>query len=241
MFTFGSLFAGIGGFDLGFERAGMTCAWQVEIDDYANRVLEKHWPDVRRWRDVRTFPPEPTNEWKVDVICGGFPGKTPEDFRENQRPIILAMFEAQMNEIDIRRSGREFKFTPMAVKGIDLYGKVDMGEGRTMMVVAYCDNWPWTGWRSVTRGKRWAESTDGMKWSDGDPVDFGETSSALKNEADVISKAADFLADVCLLMIAMFFFIAILGALSLVTIHVVHDVSTALGDLLQEWCTRWSQ
>jgi DNA (cytosine-5)-methyltransferase 1 len=70
---FGSLFAGIGGFDLGFERAGMTCAWQVEIDDYANRVLEKHWPDVRRWRDVRTFPPEPTDEWKVDVICGGFP------------------------------------------------------------------------------------------------------------------------------------------------------------------------
>jgi DNA (cytosine-5)-methyltransferase 1 len=50
---FGSLFAGIGGFDLGFERAGMECAWQVEIDDYCNRVLEKHWPDVRRYRDVK--------------------------------------------------------------------------------------------------------------------------------------------------------------------------------------------
>jgi DNA (cytosine-5)-methyltransferase 1 len=71
--TFGSLFAGIGGFDLGFERAGMTCEWQVEIDDYANRVLEKHWPNVRRWRDVRTFPPKPVEQWKVDVICGGFP------------------------------------------------------------------------------------------------------------------------------------------------------------------------
>lgn len=69
--TFGSLFAGIGGFDLGLERAGMTCSWQVEIDPYARRVLEKHWPDVRRWDDVRTFPPG--GDWGVDLICGGFP------------------------------------------------------------------------------------------------------------------------------------------------------------------------
>jgi len=69
--TFGSLFAGIGGFDLGLERAGMTCSWQVEIDPYARRVLEKHWPNVRRWDDVRTFPPN--GEWGVDLICGGFP------------------------------------------------------------------------------------------------------------------------------------------------------------------------
>jgi DNA (cytosine-5)-methyltransferase 1 len=50
---FGSLFTGIGGFDLGFERAGMECAWQVEIDDYCNKVLAKHWPDVKRYGDVR--------------------------------------------------------------------------------------------------------------------------------------------------------------------------------------------
>lgn len=71
MLTFGSLFAGIGGFDLGFERAGMKCLWQVEIDDYANRVLAKHWPDVRRHGDVRTWP-QPDTE-PVDVVCGGFP------------------------------------------------------------------------------------------------------------------------------------------------------------------------
>jgi DNA (cytosine-5)-methyltransferase 1 len=69
--TFGSLFAGIGGIDLGFERAGMTCKWQVEIDDYARRVLAKHWPDVRRWDDVRTWPQQDTE--RVDVIAGGFP------------------------------------------------------------------------------------------------------------------------------------------------------------------------
>ena len=71
--TFGSLFAGIGGFDLGFERAGMTCSWQVEIDDYCRKVLAKHWPNVRRWDDVRTFPPKPVDDWRVDVLCGGFP------------------------------------------------------------------------------------------------------------------------------------------------------------------------
>jgi DNA (cytosine-5)-methyltransferase 1 len=71
--TFGSLFAGIGGMDLGLERAGMQCVWQVEIDPYARRVLEKHWPSVRRWDDVRTFPPEPLADWRCDLICGGFP------------------------------------------------------------------------------------------------------------------------------------------------------------------------
>jgi DNA (cytosine-5)-methyltransferase 1 len=69
--TFGSLFAGIGGFDLGFERAGMSCRWQVEIDDYATKVLKKHWPNVHRERDIRECGRH--NLERVDVICGGFP------------------------------------------------------------------------------------------------------------------------------------------------------------------------
>lgn len=71
MLTFGSLFAGIGGFDLGLERAGMKCVWQVEIDPYCRRVLAKHWPDVPKWDDVRTFTGEGFE--RPDLICGGFP------------------------------------------------------------------------------------------------------------------------------------------------------------------------
>lgn len=67
----GSLFSGIGGLDLGLERAGMTVAWQSEIDPYASRVLAKHWPTVPNLGDITTI------DWStvepVDLICGGYP------------------------------------------------------------------------------------------------------------------------------------------------------------------------
>jgi len=69
--TFGSLFAGIGGLDLGLERAGMQCRWQVEIDEYCTQVLEKHWPGVKRYGDIRKLSGDELEP--VDLICGGFP------------------------------------------------------------------------------------------------------------------------------------------------------------------------
>lgn len=68
---FGSLFAGIGGLDLGLERAGMTCAFQVEIDPFCRRVLEKHWPDVPRFGDIREVQAHDLPS--IDLLAGGFP------------------------------------------------------------------------------------------------------------------------------------------------------------------------
>lgn len=67
---FGSLFTGVGGFDLGLERSGMECVWQVEIDAACNRVLDRHWPQVERHTDVREFGRDVV---RPDLICGGFP------------------------------------------------------------------------------------------------------------------------------------------------------------------------
>jgi len=69
--NFISLFAGIGGFDLGFESTGMTCEGQVEIDGACNNILEKHWPNVKRYGDVKECGKH--NLEQVDLICGGFP------------------------------------------------------------------------------------------------------------------------------------------------------------------------
>jgi DNA (cytosine-5)-methyltransferase 1 len=66
-----SLFAGIGGFDLGLERAGMRCVGQVEIDPYCRAVLAKHWPDTPRMEDVRDV--KGSEFGAVDLVCGGFP------------------------------------------------------------------------------------------------------------------------------------------------------------------------
>lgn len=66
---FGSVFSGIGGIDLGLERAGMRCAWQIERDPKCRSVLKRHWPDVPVHRDVNAQ----MSLRVVDLIAGGPP------------------------------------------------------------------------------------------------------------------------------------------------------------------------
>ena len=69
--TVGSLFSGIGGLDLGLERAGMKVIWQSEINPYANQVLAKHWPTIPNYGDIKNI--DWTQLERPDVISGGYP------------------------------------------------------------------------------------------------------------------------------------------------------------------------
>lgn len=72
-----SLFSGIGGLDLAAEMAGIRTVGQCEWADYPTQILEKHWPDVPKWRDIRTLTAESfyekTGLRTVDIVSGGFP------------------------------------------------------------------------------------------------------------------------------------------------------------------------
>ena len=72
-----SLFSGIGGLDLAAERAGFRTIGQCEWAEYPRAVLEKHWPGLPRWRDIRTLTGDDfyaqTGLRTVTVLSGGFP------------------------------------------------------------------------------------------------------------------------------------------------------------------------
>src|SRR3990167_8646252 len=123
MLTFGSLFAGVGGFDLGLERAGMVCRWQAERDPYCLAVLQRRFPNVRRFSDVRKVVKGGAED--VDLICGGFPcqpfsqaGKRKGE--EDDRYLWPEML----------RVIREFR--PQYVLGENVVGIVTMGLDRVL-------------------------------------------------------------------------------------------------------------
>lgn len=72
LMTHGSLFSGIGGFDLAAEWAGWTNAFNCEIDPFCRRVLKYHFPNAERYEDIKKSD---FSKWRdrIDVLTGGFP------------------------------------------------------------------------------------------------------------------------------------------------------------------------
>lgn len=70
-----SLFSGIGAHDLGLQRAGMKIVGQIEIDEYCQGILEKHWPQVPKWQDITSVTANDIRRasGRIDLITGGFP------------------------------------------------------------------------------------------------------------------------------------------------------------------------
>lgn len=73
MIRIGSLFSGIGGFELGVERAipNAKTVWQVEQNTYCQTILKKHWPNAHIYDDVRTVMADKVDS--VEILLGGFP------------------------------------------------------------------------------------------------------------------------------------------------------------------------
>lgn len=99
---FASFFAGIGGFDLGFQRAGMKAVFHCEIDPFCQRILKRHWPEVPLHGDITTLKTE--NIPKADLWAGGWPCQD------------VSHANAQREGLHGQRSGLFFKFTKLAGK-----------------------------------------------------------------------------------------------------------------------------
>lgn len=80
-----SLFSGIGGFDLGFQRAGIECVAVCEIDKNAQSVLLRRFPEAKLFDDVRKVGKKTHERKSIDIVCGGFPC---QDVSIGHQPLI---------------------------------------------------------------------------------------------------------------------------------------------------------
>lgn len=170
--TYGSLFSGVGGLDLGLERAGMRCIWQSEIDPFASKVLAKHWPDVLNLGDVTTI------DWSTvdrpDLICGGYPcqpfstaGKRRgQDDPRHLWPWMLGAIRALRPRFVVAENvaahlglGFDRVLADFAACGFDAEWSVvpacAVGAPhvrRRLFLVAYADGWRWGGFTQLDLG-----------------------------------------------------------------------------------------
>jgi len=98
-----SFFSGIGGFDLGLERAGMKVVFQSEINSFGQQVLRKHWPDVMLNTDINLL--EASDIPEAELWCGGFPCQD----------LSLAN-QGKRKGLNGNRSGLFFKFSELVAE-----------------------------------------------------------------------------------------------------------------------------
>ena len=163
--TFGSLFSGIGGIDLGLDRAGMDCIFQVERELFPNKVLEKHWPKVEKINDIKEF--KPRKRHRCDVIAGGFPCQDISNAANNRKGLegkrsglwweMLRVIESTKpsfvvieNVSSLRKRGLEEVLRSLAEIGFDAEWRIfrasDFGfahRRERMFIVAYTNSIDW--------------------------------------------------------------------------------------------------
>ena len=130
---FGSLFSGIGGFDLGLERAGMDCAWQVEIDEQCGAVLEDHWAGVKRYGDIcdchsGAFLDSRVREWYTPL--------NGSEYTEEERTMagILKKLTQEQAEESVRLYDRGIALGPISkFYGVSRQAMWDLLRRRTTM------------------------------------------------------------------------------------------------------------
>ena len=99
---FASFFAGIGGFDLGFQNAGMEPVFHCEIDPYCQKILKRHWPEVPLHGDIETLEAETIPQ--ADLWAAGWPCQD------------LSHANSQREGLSGSRSGLFFTFAELARK-----------------------------------------------------------------------------------------------------------------------------
>ena len=72
MLTHGSLFSGIGGFDLASEWMGWENVFHCEYDPFCQKVLKHHFPNSKLYEDIKTFDATDYSG-RIDILTGGFP------------------------------------------------------------------------------------------------------------------------------------------------------------------------
>ena len=130
MITANSFFAGIGGFDRGFERAGIRLGLQCEVDKFCRNILNDRWPDVVCFGDINSLQPGDINE--ADIWCGGFPCQD----------VSIARGSKGRKGLAGKESGLFFRFAELAERKLpqviileNVVGLLNSHDGRDFLTV----------------------------------------------------------------------------------------------------------